>query len=497
MSSKPANESAVPHAARRSLSLATRLTLWYASSAFVLVLVATLVLFWSLIRHLDHEDDQILLDRLQLLRTLAEADPLDEDALRAAVAATTSPLLGLPILVRVSTENKVLAETHGLTDQIPQAELQPRLNQLLSTPSTTNGIEFETSQGRAFRLLLLRVPRVTQPRELLLLAALDRTHEEQLVERYRWSLVLVVSLAFVVCGIVGHQIARRSIRPLRNIIATAGSIGSTTLHERITASPLPAELADLADTFNDMLRRLEESFDRLSRFSADIAHELRTPLSNLRGQTEVALTKPRSPDEYRDVLGSSLDECQRLSRMIDSLLFIARAEHPATQLRRERLDIAHELRLIAEFHEAAATEAGLTMTVDVPVSLFAELDRTLFQRAIGNLLSNAIAHTPQGGRITLAAHSTASPENTSSEVLQIQVTDTGCGISAEHLPHVFDRLYRVDHSRTSTTGGLGLGLAIVQSIAVLHGGRVEIHSMVNHGTTVSLHLAFVTNDRAD
>jgi two-component system heavy metal sensor histidine kinase CusS len=228
-----------------------------------------------------------------------------------------------------------------------------------------------------------------------------------------------------------------------------------------------------------MLDRLQESFDRLSRFSADIAHELRTPLSTLRGEVEVALGKPRSPEEYRETLSSFLEEAGRLTRLIESLLFLARAEDPKMEIRRESVDVAGELRSIAEFYEAAAADRGVELSAAAADGLRVSLDRGLFQRAAGNLIDNALTHTPKGGRIRLGA-------GRDNGNVRIDVEDTGAGIAAEHLPRVFDRLYRADRSRSAATGGSGLGLAIVKSIAELHGGRAEIVSELGKGTRVSL-----------
>jgi two-component system heavy metal sensor histidine kinase CusS len=244
---------------------------------------------------------------------------------------------------------------------------------------------------------------------------------------------------------------------------------------------MPSEVQQLASTFNDMLDRLGDSFERLSRFSSDIAHELRTPLNNLRGEIDLALSKKRSPEEYVDLLGSLSEECEQLARLIDSLLFLARAEQPAMQIDREPVDIARELRLVCDFYEPAATEAGVRLTVTAPEKLAPQIDRTLFQRAVGNLVQNALAHTPNGGEVRIEAQNSGGG-------LAISVSDTGAGIAEEHLPRVFDRFYRADPARTRNSGGCGLGLPIVQSIARLHGGNVAIASHVGHGTRVTLTL---------
>jgi two-component system heavy metal sensor histidine kinase CusS len=302
---------------------------------------------------------------------------------------------------------------------------------------------------------------------------------------------------FAIFPLVGYQIARHGIRPVEEMATTARHISSTNLRERILAEGYPSELASLASTFNQMLDRLEESFERISRFSADIAHDLRTPVNNIRGEAEVALARARSAGEYRDVIESCLEEAVRLSDLIGDLLFLARAESPLTHLRRERVDVGELLGGVREYYEASAADSGVSLTTtvaDKPV--VAELDRTLLQRAVGNLVSNALAHTPPGGAVVLETSadfsntdfSTTDSSNKDFSTIRIEVSDTGVGIPAEALPRVFDRFFRVDSSRSQGSGGTGLGLAIVQSIALLHGGNVEISSQPGQGTRVTLHV---------
>jgi two-component system heavy metal sensor histidine kinase CusS len=319
------------------------------------------------------------------------------------------------------------------------------------------------------------------PESRIIQLAFDRTFEEELLAGYRRNLWLVLGIALVACALGGYHIARRGLRPVAEITATARQIRATSLDARIEAARFPAELATLAATFNEMLDRLQESFNRLARFSADIAHELRTPVNNIRGEAEVTLGKERAPAEYREVLGSCLEECARLTRLIDSLLFLARAESPQTQIVKESIDVGRELSLVRDFYEAAAGEAGIRLQVLARDGLEADMDRTLFQRAVGNLIANAIAHTPPDGAIMLAAAR-------SGNRIQIEVSDSGCGIAPEHLPYVFDRFYRVDQARANSSARVGLGLAIVKSIATLHGGTVSIASAPHQGTRVTISL---------
>ena len=490
MSSK--SDAEFPKLKRERRSLALRLTCWYAAMSFAVVLSVAGYSYWALIDNLDREDDQFLADRMQeVSRDLARGrEHLDE--LRARLAQTAAAPSGLPILVRVTSAasndvSHIVVGSPG-SESIPVIAMPAA-----SSNRTPPAIEIESAAGREWRVLSRIVPHETTSHSGWRVdIALDRTHEEAFLRRYQQQLWFVLAIALLVSVAGGLLIAWRELRPLREISATARVISASTLHQRLDAEPLARELAEVATTFNGMLDRLEDSFARLSRFSGDIAHELRTPINNLRGELEVALGRPRSDAEYRDVLGSCLEECGRLSQMVDSLLFLARAEQPQTLLKLDDLSLPDELETLREFYEAATEEADLKLTVECPSNLTLRADRALFQRALGNLLNNALDHTPRGGKVTMRA-------TTRPDALVIEVTDTGCGIASEHLPHVFDRLYRVDTARTShseppgvpdddsptaSISGTGLGLAIVKSILELHTGTATITSTAGQGITV-------------
>jgi two-component system heavy metal sensor histidine kinase CusS len=464
-----------PEGASGTWSLAARLTVWQAGSAFTLVLAATGYLYWASVSGLDREDDQLLGDRVRVLRTLLRNHPGETDSIRREIEEEWEGQQRTRIHIRILTEaGQVLVETPGMNRLLPPAAFPD--------PQTEpeQGADARSGSGEVYRVLAAHAAAAgPESSAYAIQVAMDRSLESELQAGYRRNLALVLGTALVLCGVTGYLIARRSMRPIRGISETAGRIRPTNLGERILADGLPAELFLLAATFNQMLDRLEQSFARLARFCADIAHELRTPVYALRGEIEVALSKPRSPEEYREVLGSSLDECGRLTRLIDRLLFLARAEHPATQVATEPCDVVRELATVSDFYEAAAGEAQVRLAVAPTGPVLADLDRTLFQRAVGNLVANALAHTPAGGVVTL----TAAGGDTATRV---EVTDTGCGIPSSHLPHVFDRFYRVDPTRPSDHGRVGLGLAIVRSIMELHGGSAEIASEVGRGTRVAL-----------
>ena len=480
MSSSRAAKPAATGAPRRPLSIALRMTAWYALSAFALIFIATGLLYWVLVTSMYHEDLRDLADNLNNARLLLSASPTGQyvRALRPrpSWAPTHQPEIYLRVL---DSAGRVLTETPGLSKQLPP----PSAAALAAIHAPYGASREQLSQsGGPFLTLIVPIvgSRPGAPPQYMEVA-MDRAHDEYLLAHYRERLYLVLGVSLVLCSLAGYLIARSGMRPIEDIGRTAARIRATTLHERIATGGLPAELRGLAETFNGMLDRLEQSFRHVSQFSDDVAHELRTPVNNLRGEIEVALSKARSEEDYRDCLGSCLEECARLSRVIATLLFLARSDTAAEALRRESLDVGEELANVESFYEPAAAEAGVALRITGAKDIRAELDRTLFQQAIGNLVSNAIAHTPQGGAVELAA-------SAADGRLTVTVSDTGCGIAPEHLPRVFERFYRVDRARSGSEQNVGLGLAVVKSVVGRHGGEVAIESAVGRGTRVKLSL---------
>lgn len=460
-----------------------RMTIWYAGTSFLLVLSATSFLYWTVAVNLKAEDRRILTN------TAANVQYLLHDSANLSLAKhiLTGPAGSLArsqfIWMRViAPDGQIQLETNGMNQALPVSNFPA----LMTTPLHHNIIRtIRTRSGQLFQTLSTRIASPNGGGRVLQVA-LDRTDEQRLLVRYRERLLLVLSFSLALCSLLGFAIARSGMRPVARIIRTAQTIRSSTLHERIDFAGLPAELRSLAATFNEMLDRLEESFAQVSQFSADVAHELRTPVNNLRGEIEVALGKGRSLEEYRDVLGSALEECVRVSRVIQSLLFLARAETAEESPHLEALDVKSEISSVLEFYEPAAAEAGIALSEETSGQLIMLFDRTLFQQAIGNLVANAIAHTPKDGDVRLRSWHKGS-------CLYIEIADTGRGIAREHLPYVFNRFYRADRSRSSTGGNFGLGLALVRSIVELHGGRVEIESEPRRGTRVVLVLPLVAS----
>jgi two-component system, OmpR family, heavy metal sensor histidine kinase CusS len=477
MSWKPSHSLAV--VSRYWGTLAFRLTAAYALAGLFLVCVATTSLYFVLRTELDKSTDLFLEDKINVLRTMLRDRPDNWSALREEIELESEARRYEQFYIRLlDQQNNALLTTPEMEEQL---DLEQLGQQTRGKPGQT--ISMQGNDGRMFRVTSASAPVGTQSTQTdTIQVAVDVSQKEKLLALYRLWFWIILLATFAIFPIVGYNIARHGIRPVEEMATTARHISSSNLRERIVAEGYPFELASLAGTFNEMLDRLEESFERISRFSGDIAHDLRTPVNNIRGEAEVALARARTIDEYRDVLESNLEEAVRLSELISDLLFLARAESPLAQLNREPVNVGELLSRMREYYEASAADAGISLTTSGSTDpVMAELDRTLVQRAVGNLVSNAVAHTPTGGSVVLAA-------NAENGTVCIEVCDTGVGIPAEALPRVFDRFFRVDSSRSQASGGTGLGLAIVQSITVLHGGKVEISSELGNGTRVTLRL---------
>jgi two-component system heavy metal sensor histidine kinase CusS len=457
-------------------SLAFRLTAWYVLAGLALVVFTTASLYFLLVTELQKSTDLFLADKVNVLRTMLRERPEDWNALREEIELESAARRYQQFYIRLLNErNAALLTTSGMEEQIDVAQLTAQIQSRLERAQRMKG-----KNGQSFLVMSAAAAVGRSGRTDTVQIAIDVSQEEALLARYRHRFWVTLLGTVAIFPLVGYQIAHRGIRPVREMATTARHISSTNLHERIQPEGYPSELASLAATFNRMLDGLEESFERISRFSADIAHDLRTPVNNIRGEAEVALARARTMDEYREVLGSCLEEAVRLSDLIGDLLFLARAESPLASLHRESINVGELLSGICEYYEAPAADRGVCLSTTVPKEpVIAQLDRTLLQRAVGNLVSNALAHTPPGRSVVLGA-------SVEPAALRIEVCDTGAGIPPEALPHVFDRFFRVDESRSQASGGTGLGLAIVQSIVQLHGGNVEIASKLGEGTQVTL-----------
>jgi len=447
-------------------SITARLTLLYIVSASVILLAIGWYLHQTLAETLAQDNRQFLLKEIQLLRTVLMEQPPNLGRL----ADEQSEGMDLPVGRYYS---RILDENGHSLIETPGMEALPTAIQF-STLADNDAAVQKIADGRT--LMLLTSGSKTVPQQTIQIA-LDISHEAALLAKYRSNLIGALFFGLLFSTLAAIFVARRGLSPVAEMTRHIEGITADQLDEQLDPATTPKELSNLASAFNAMLLRLAKSFAQLNQFSADLAHELRTPINNLMGETEVALSRPRNTDEYREILESNLEEYGRLSRTVEILLFLARAENTGIPLRTTRLDGRAELEAVCSYHEALAEEKGIRLVCQGQGFLY--VDAQLFKRVLSNLLLNALQHTPNGGEIRLSLDS--ADDGSAS----VSVQDTGCGIAAEYQPKLFDRFYRVDPARS--TEGTGLGLAIVKSIMDLHGGSVVITSEPNRGTVATLY----------
>ncbi|BAV33290.1 histidine kinase [Sulfuricaulis limicola] len=461
-------------------SITFRLSLLFAVASVLMLAGIGAYLYRSLEYRFAQRDTDELVGKVELVRYILSGTSSRQDVPSRrqdfAHVVVGHPSLYLAVL---DEDGEALFASSRL--RLPEALLRKAVD-ASTTPTSTE--LWQPSPDQRYRTLAAWVDLASESNQRVLIAlALDTAEQRALLASYRHHLVIALLSGGVLAALMSFLVVRHGLRPLRRMAATAYQISVDRLSERLNIEHVPAELKQLATAFNAMLARIEDSFGRLAGFSSDLAHELRTPINNLMGQTQVALTRTRSAEEYRRVLESNLEECERLARMIADMLFLARADHAQVTLRTESVDLRAELDKVAEFYEAHAQNCGVRIVCAGEGRVAA--DRLLVQRAVSNLLSNAIRHTPKGGEVRLW---TVHDDNAT---VTVNVSNPGPGIPREHLDRVFDRFYRIDSSRGVSHEGVGLGLAIVRSIMVLHGGRVSVASMPDRVTTFALHFPAV------
>ena len=446
-------------------SITFRLTLLFASVSMTVLLLLGLLIGSLVERHFEELDMELLDGKLELLRHALERTRSDRE-LETLPRQLEDAFVGHHgLAVVVLTRGQTLYSTKGAKfpeELLARARGKPLRPTLWTDPENRRhrGISAEVPTG------------IKGVAPMVVAVSTDLSHHEHFMHSFRAALWTVMGLAALITGFLGWVAARRGLAPLRDISRRAASITANRLDQRLSAASIPVELAEVAETLNEMLARLEESFHRLSDFSSDLAHELRTPVSNLLTQTQVTLSRTRTLDEYRDVLASNAEEFERLSRMIADMLFLAKSDNGLIIPHRERVDLAADVSSLLEFYEALVDERDVTLTCSGTCSgnglVFG--DRLMLRRAVNNLLSNAVRHTPEGGRITVRV------DDSDGSAIVLSVENTGETIAPEHLPRLFDRFYRVDASRQYFGEGAGLGLAITRSIARAHGGEAFAHS---------------------
>ncbi|GAN80948.1 heavy metal sensor histidine kinase [Acidocella aminolytica] len=458
----------------RPASISGRLALLYTLGALLAVGVFALLANWKLEANFTAAHRDFLQAKAAELQDDLRDGDGTPDALIKEILQETAGARLRAYEARVLVAGKQVGETPGMGVALP-ADLFPAARNV-------QNLTLIPSQNDKGSWLLTSLPlHVAQgPKGVVLQIGLDITRDNALLTDFHRALAAFFLLMVPLLLVAGRLAAAHALAPLERIAKVAQSITPAQLSRRIPLDPpWPRELSGLVEIFNQMLDNLDASFKRLSRFSADIAHELRTPLSNFNGSLEVCLTRPRSEAEYRAAIASALEDGQRLTELIENLLFLARVENPSHALRHERCEADELCAWVTAQYEAQSRPKGLHIRIEGTATLYA--DTLLFRQAVGNVLANAVRHAPPASEISIVI--SGSPASG----VEIAITDQGSGIPPEHLPRLFDRFYQTDPARGHKAAqGSGLGLSIVRSIMDLHGGRVVIESKPGQGTRVTL-----------
>lgn len=438
----------------KRVSLTFRLSMMFVCAVVAVLVVAGLTFDAFSRHHFKVLDRQAMTEKLESIRQIMDGEAGSVDS--SEVVLQLQALLGAHQELSAS----IVAKGGRVIFATPNAAAQPAA----AVHEAVEDMLEWTAGGHMYRGMKAQVHLVNEDEPLTAWLSMDITSHMHFVETLRWWLVIGLAISALVSGALGWLVARSGLKPVAQVTQVAASMSAGSLKERIPMDSVPRELESLVSSFNAMLARLEDSFVRLSNFSADIAHELRTPISNLRTHTEVILSKKRAPDTYEENLYSNLEDLNRLSSIIDGMLFLAKSDNGLVLPAKEKIELRSVVEKLFEYYQLLADDTGVKLKVSGRGAVYG--DDTMLDRVISNLLSNALRYTPPDSAISVRIEPNG-------DMINLSVQNPGVEIVAEHLPRLFDRFYRVDPARREgATNNAGLGLAIVKSLVEVHGGSV-------------------------
>jgi two-component system heavy metal sensor histidine kinase CusS len=464
-------------------SITRRLTLSFVTASSAVLLALGFVVASSVEQHFEQQDMELLMGKMALARHTLETlkSPADLELIGQLLGNSLAGDHGLEMLV-VGTNHGVLFSTPNASFSldliVKSASLRPYHPELwMLGEQTYRGIAAELPTGLTTG--------AGQASKVIVAVATHIEHHQAFMRSFLRTLWLFVAGAAALTGMLGWAAVRRGLAPLRAMREQTQGVTAQQLSHRLPVESVPLELAELAQSLNEMLARLEEAFLRLSEFSSDIAHELRTPVSNLMTQTQVVLSRARTAEEYRSILESNAEEFEHMARMIADMLLLAKADNGLVVPNREQVNLAEQVQVLFDYYDVVAEEKCLQLRVQGAGVVTA--DRLMLRRALGNLLSNAIRHSAPDTTVSVTI-------TTDADAIWISVENTGDTIPAEYLDRVFDRFFRVDPSRQRSSEGTGLGLAITKSIVLTHRGTIAATS-IDGVTTFTIRLPRAVSDK--
>ncbi|HFV9293942.1 TPA: Cu(+)/Ag(+) sensor histidine kinase [Serratia fonticola] len=459
----------------RPFSLATRLTFFISLSTTIAFVAFTWFMLHSVKQHFAEQD---IRDMQQISMTLKNTLKNPGESERQKIERLSNVLSSYQnISVLLSNENnQILYRSPDGPDLLPvlcSLDLSRDLDSgsvfLWSGEKQDNVCHVESGMKHTtYRLIASSVQMPGNVKPYTLLIALSIDFHLHYIDELKNNLVIIASVISLMIIFIVLFAVHKGHQPLRNVSLKIKNITSENLDVRLEPNRVPIELEQLVISFNHMIERIEDVFTRQANFSADIAHEIRTPITNLVTQTEIVLSQRRPDKELEDVLYSNLEEYNRMAKMVSDMLFLAQADNNQLIPERSRVDLRTETMKVFEFFEAWAEEQEVSLKFEGSSALIGG-DLLMLRRVINNLLSNAIRYTPRGMAVTVRV-------NERDEWVDLIVENPGEPIPQEHLPRLFDRFYRVDPSRQRKSEGSGIGLAIVKSIVTVHQGRISVAS---------------------
>ncbi len=443
------------------VSMTARLTVLFVLVSTSVLLVLGFVVAAAVEKHFEEQDKEVLIGKMGLVQhTLEKLRSMgDLDGVMQSLDDALVGHHGLDVMVVGADQQLLFSSTQHpfaldlVRGTASRSPMQPTL--WLRDGQHYRGIAAPVATGLADGL------------PVTVAVAIDIVHHQEFMQSFQRTLWAFIAAAAALAGVLGWAAARHGLAPLRNMREQTNAVTAQHLSYRLPVQAMPVELSQLAQSLNDMLSRLEAAFGRLTAFSSDIAHELRTPVSNLMTETQVALSRERSTAEYQRILESNAEEFDHLGRMIADMLLLAKADNGLFIPNLQTLQLASEVRALFDYYDAVADEKGVKFTLEGDGTLGA--DRLMLRRALGNLLSNAIRHATPHTAVEVSIQAGV-------KSIEICVLNTGDAIAPEHLERVFERFFRVDPSRQISSEGTGLGLAITKSIVAAHGGTITVTS---------------------
>ena len=437
-------------------SIRWRLTLWYATALTIILIAYSSCVYVLIHTYLSTELDRRLQRNLELVSQLVELKNNDEIR-----------------LVEEDGELKIWDKNGGEEGMVPFGRVD-----FIEATSKNGKFNFRFPVAGPRHPRHMRYKTVSWKLDdtaVMLRVGISKWQMNEFLSHMRLVMGLGMPLGILLAVVGGWWLAGRVLSPIGHMASQAKRISAESLSERLPITATCDELGQLALVFNDTFSRLEQSFDQLRRFTADASHELRTPLTAIRATGEVALCEPRSASEYRETIGSMLEEVALLTQLVDKLLFLSRADQNTIVAKLLPTDVVKLVRAVSETLGVLAEEKGQHLRLDAAEPVIVPADPALLRQAFSNLLDNAIKYSPSDNEIRMTVAKRG-------EETILEVADAGPGIPAEHQPHVFERFYRVDKSRSRELGGYGLGLAITQWIVEAHEGHIEIESTAGKGS---------------